>query len=245
MKCFNCGKELNNNLKYCTSCGFDLNNRVKYEKEIINNDEEEGRDIASDKTAVIAIFLTIVLGVFVVIVGIISINKYSCLYDCKSNVIEVEENEVVFNNQTEYRLFGVRYLFKNSIGSFTRNGFEIDDYGNDDSSRIKNITLRNNNLSIKVKAVNENSNLVPIDKYTISELNFIYNDNIKTNTMLELPEGITLYDSFVKVIDKYGKYDYQNDNCYAYKYSETTGHVEFCFNEDNLLNGFKIVNEVN
>ena len=59
MKCFNCGKDVKNNLRFCTNCGVSLDNDMDKSVEIISNKEDEGRDIANDKTAILVIILSL------------------------------------------------------------------------------------------------------------------------------------------------------------------------------------------
>ncbi len=91
MKCYNCGREVKNNLSFCTNCGTDL--RVKYEQEIINNQEEEGKDVSNDNTAMIAIILTVIIAIVVIIMGISGVNSYkdNIIYDNDYDIVDYDE----------------------------------------------------------------------------------------------------------------------------------------------------------
>lgn len=246
MKCFNCGKVVKDNLKFCTNCGADLNKIKEDEVEIINNDEEEGKDVANDKTAIIAICLTLILGIFIVIVGISSTNRYKCIEDC--DIVEpvevVEANEVEFNSDSNFKLLGKKYKFKDTLNSFLEDGFKLEETIEHSNSE-EEILLSKNNQELYLHVVNNSNLSLSREDYSVKELNFTFYDSTRkrNENILELPDEVTLFDSYDSVIEKYGDYDYRNDNCYVYKYSNSDGHIELCFN-NKLLNGIKIVNEV-
>ena len=241
MKCFNCGKDVKNNLRFCTNCGVSLGNDMEKSVEIISNKEDEGRDIANDKTAILVIILSLLLGIFVVVMGIYSINRYKCLDDC--DIVkpqEIEIKEVVFDTDTEFELYGRKYKFKDNVSSYINGGFSISSYDENSNNREKSVFFKKSNSFIYADVINENSNNVDIENYVIKELSFEYS-NIKDSNFVELPEGVMLGDSIDDVLDIYGENDYKNDNCYVYRYENSNGHIELCFKND-LLNSFKIVN---
>ena len=244
MKCFNCGKDVKNNLRFCTNCGVSLDNDMDKSVEIISNKEDEGRDIANDKTAILVIILSLLLGIFVVVMDIYSINRYKCLEDC--DIVEpvevVEANEVEFNSDSNFKLLGKKYKFKDTLNSFLEDGFKLEETIEHSNSE-EEILLSKNNQELYLHVVNNSNLSLSREDYSVKELNFTFYDSTRkrSENILELPDEVTLFDSYDSVIEKYGDYDYRNDNCYVYKYSNSDGHIELCFKND-LLSSFKIVN---
>ena len=254
MKCFNCGKEIKDNLKFCTFCGTDLINRVKYVTEIINNDEEEGKDVANNKTAVIAILLSVLVGIFVIVMGISAISRYN---NATPIIQPIEEDEHYdFSTNTSYQLLGEEYTFDSDLNDYLANGFVVynDATLNDTikANQRRLVVLDKDGVIIQANIHNKTSYPQLQKNCYVYGVHYSkdYNKYTKTKEVVDdddfiLPENVKLYDDYDSIIDKYGDYDKEgyDNNSYVYYYSEEDGYIQLVFNDENKLVGFDIHNE--
>ena len=247
MKCFNCGKEVDNGLRFCTGCGADIINKIIYEREIINDIDDVEREPVNDKSAIIAICLSLLFGVMVIIMGISFASRYrdANIGKVTNPQIEEESEKIAFNTNSEFVLYNKKYKFRDTVGSYIDSGFSIEQ--NDDRTTTlpeEEIVLRYSNVLINAKIANENSYISNINNYIVKELsiNSLYNSSTHVKSIILLPGEVKFGDSFNDIEDAYGKYDYRKGDCIIYRYNDFDGHIELCF-KNELLNEFKIVND--
>ena len=262
MKCYSCGKEITKDLRFCTNCGADLN--VKYEREIINNNEEEGKDVANNKTAIIAIILSILSGVFIILVGVLAVMNYDKVTE--PPMIDPEPvYEYDFSKYSRFYLLGEDYLFMDSLSYYLDNGFEFKSTKPTDMIKPKEriqTKLYKGDVVLYIEIYNNTSmshiiedSLITSVSYRIDETKTEVNnsneieedtkDISRTDYLFVLPESIKAYDTLDEVVSAYGSYDDKriDTNTYVYDYTNGDGYIELTFNNSDELIGFNIYNE--
>ena len=244
MKCFNCGKEVKDGLKFCTNCGVNFKDKIVYKKEVIYNDKVDGVNIANDKSAIIAIILVMVFCAFVIVMGISAVDKYKSSITVNNPVEDpiVEEEYYEFSSDSEFSFLGDTYRFNDTLGSYIDNGYTVEEIGVGDKE--KDVNIKKGDFELEAIAKSNYSSRTDLRYYYTSTIGYEYNNKeITSKTIFELPMDIKIFDTYEDVMDAYGECSVRSGSLCEYKYKDDDGELRLYFDSENELIGFRILNE--